>query len=53
MVQRKIECVDIMQMKEPIQNLETFGDHFLIIMTSRSLKVTVFSFSFSCNFRLV
>jgi adenine C2-methylase RlmN of 23S rRNA A2503 and tRNA A37 len=53
MVQRKIECVNVMRMKEPIQNLETFGDNFFVIMASRSLKVTVFSFSFSCYFRLV
>ncbi|KAJ4775867.1 Transducin/WD40 repeat-like superfamily protein [Rhynchospora pubera] len=39
MVQRKIECVDVMRMKEPIQKLETFGDCIFVIMASRSLKM--------------
>ncbi|URE36110.1 WD domain, G-beta repeat [Musa troglodytarum] len=39
MVQKKLECVEVIEMKEPIQKLETYGGKILVITRSRGLKV--------------
>ncbi|URE36106.1 WD domain, G-beta repeat [Musa troglodytarum] len=38
MVQKKLECVEVIEMKEPIQKLETYGGKILVITRSRGLK---------------
>ncbi|KAJ3676134.1 hypothetical protein LUZ60_003546 [Juncus effusus] len=39
-VQRKIECIEVLQMKEPVQKLETFGEKIFVITQNRCLKVS-------------
>lgn len=39
MAQRKLECIEVIDMTEPVQNLETFGDKILVITQSHGLKV--------------
>lgn len=41
MLQRKLECVEIIEMKDPIQKVESCGDKILVITQSRGLKVKV------------
>nr|XP_009411673.2 PREDICTED: putative E3 ubiquitin-protein ligase LIN-1 [Musa acuminata subsp. malaccensis] len=39
MAQKKLECVEVIELKEPIQKLETYGGKILVITRSRGLKV--------------
>ncbi|KAG1338712.1 putative E3 ubiquitin-protein ligase LIN-1 [Cocos nucifera] len=39
MLQRKLECVEVIEMKDPIQKVESSGDKILVITQSRGLKV--------------
>ncbi|OAY79454.1 putative E3 ubiquitin-protein ligase LIN-1, partial [Ananas comosus] len=39
-VQGKLECVEVIQMKEPVQKLDSYGDKIIVIMQNRSIKVS-------------
>ncbi|XP_038980484.1 putative E3 ubiquitin-protein ligase LIN-1 isoform X2 [Phoenix dactylifera] len=39
MLQRKLECVEVIEMKDPIQKVESCGDKILVITQSHGLKV--------------
>ncbi|WOL00436.1 E3 ubiquitin-protein ligase [Canna indica] len=39
MPQKKLECVEVIEMKEPIQKVESYCDKILVITKSRGLKV--------------
>lgn len=46
MVQRKLECVEVIEMKDPIQKVDSCGDKILVVTQSRGLKVCHESRSF-------
>ncbi|KAG1371264.1 putative E3 ubiquitin-protein ligase LIN-1 [Cocos nucifera] len=39
MIQRKLECVEVIEMKDPIQKVDTCGDKILMVTQSNGLKV--------------
>ncbi|XP_008789861.4 putative E3 ubiquitin-protein ligase LIN-1 isoform X1 [Phoenix dactylifera] len=39
MVQRKLECVEVIEMKDPVQKVDSYGDKILIVTQSCGLKV--------------
>lgn len=41
MIRRKLECVEVIEMKVPIQKVDTCGDKILIVTQSKGLKVRV------------
>ncbi|WOL10325.1 E3 ubiquitin-protein ligase [Canna indica] len=51
MAQRKLECIEVIEMKEPIQILETYHDKILAITSSRGLKVSQASRSIQTLFK--
>jgi len=39
MINRKLEYVEDMQMKEPIQKVDSYGDKIFVVTKSKGLKV--------------
>lgn len=39
MTNKKLECVEEIQMEDPIQKLESYGDKIFVVTQSKSLKV--------------